>query len=70
MPIYLPCLLHDSFVHFHNTLSNLLIYSFLILFAFLYADKIINEKVFTRTITSSLIGPVGAYKVLCVVMIA
>lgn len=26
MPIYLPCLLHDSFVHFHNTLSNLLIY--------------------------------------------
>ena len=28
MPIYLPCLLHDSFVHFHNTLSNLLIYSF------------------------------------------
>ena len=27
MPIYLPCLLHDSFVHFHNTLSNLLIYS-------------------------------------------
>ena len=28
MPIYLPCLLHDSFVHFHNTLSNLLIYSY------------------------------------------
>ena len=27
LPIYLPCLLHDSFVHFHNTLSNLLIYS-------------------------------------------
>ncbi len=30
MPIYLPCLLHDSFVHFHNTLSNLLIYSYII----------------------------------------
>ena len=41
MPIYLPCLLHDSFVHFHNTLSNLLIYRSKVSVEVLH---ILNEK--------------------------